>query len=117
MNGYKSMEDESTNYFRMISFFTHEAEAEIGWDRKEQEIDMIQKECTFDKIREFYKLLFAPGTTAIRRGRTYDERRASMTEAMGYYREFYNTQLNKSKSVAGARELVPLVDFEKMLSE
>ena len=29
------MEDESANYFRMLSYFTHEAEAEIGWDRKE----------------------------------------------------------------------------------
>ena len=104
MNGYKSMEDESTNYFRMISYFTHEAEAEIGWDRKEQEIDMIQKECTFDKIREFYKLLFAPGAIAIRRGKTFDERRASMTEAMGYYREFYGTQKDKSNSLAGARD-------------
>ena len=104
MNGYKSMEDESTNYFRMLSFFTHEAEAEIGWDRKEQEIDMIQKECTFDKIKEFYKLLFAPGETAIRKGKTFDERRASMTEAMGYYREFYGTQKDKSNSLAGARD-------------
>ena len=43
MNGFKSMEDEAKNYFRMLSYFTHEAEAEIGWDRREQEIEMIER--------------------------------------------------------------------------
>ena len=65
---------------------------------------MIQKECTFDKIKEFYKAIFAPGEIAIRKGKTFDERRESMTEAMGYYREFYNTQKGKSTSLAGARD-------------
>ena len=26
MNGYKSMEDESANYFKMLSYFTHQEE-------------------------------------------------------------------------------------------
>ena len=35
MNGFKSMEDESANYFKMLSYFSHEEEAKIGWDRVE----------------------------------------------------------------------------------
>ena len=35
MNGYKCMDDEADNYFRMLSYFSHEEEAKIGWDRKE----------------------------------------------------------------------------------
>lgn len=29
MNGYKSMEDESANYFKMLSYFTHQEETKI----------------------------------------------------------------------------------------
>ena len=54
MNGFKSMDDESAKLFSMLSFFTHEHEAKIGWDRMEQEIEMIQRECTFEKIKAFY---------------------------------------------------------------
>lgn len=60
MNGFKSMDDESAKLFTMLSYFNHEHEAKIGWDRMEQEIEMIQRECTYDKIKAFYKLLFAP---------------------------------------------------------
>ena len=75
MNGFKSMEDEADNYFTMLSYFTHEEEAKIGWDRKEQEIQMIQEQCTYEKMRDFYKLLFAPAEIAMRRGKTFTERR------------------------------------------
>ena len=92
MNGYKSMEDESANLFRMLSYFTHEEEAKIGWDRMEQEIEMIQRECTFEKIRNFYLALFAPAEVALRRGKTLKERRDSMKDSLECYRAFYNHQ-------------------------
>ena len=122
MNGYKSMDDEAANYFRMLSYFTHEAEAEIGWDRREQEIEMIQRECTFDKMRTFYKQLFAPQEVPMRRGKTFKERRDSMSESMQCYRAFYNQEKSSGKSSIHSSnvfkaEKMPLIEFERLLCQ
>jgi hypothetical protein len=50
---------------------------------------MIQNECTFEKIKEFYEMLFAPSDTSIRFGKSFSERKECMKFCMVLYRKYF----------------------------
>ena len=59
MQGYKCLEDESDYLFERLRNFKHSEDCFIEWDRLEKEIEQIKEYCTYERMKEFYKNLFA----------------------------------------------------------
>ena len=99
------MEDEALHLYSRIRHFKHEEGAYIEWNRREKEIATIQNDCTFDRMRNFYKNLFAPSPEAkyaspLQRYSTIKERRDSDLEDLKLYRAAKSLPKQEKNSLA-----------------
>ena len=85
------MEDEAEVMFNRVRHFKHGKEEKIEWNRREKEIELIRVYCTYDRIKKFYRKLFAISETydsnPLKTSLTIEEKKNADMEDLKLYRE------------------------------
>lgn len=64
-SGFKGIEAESEDLYSRMAVYDRNHMHDIEWNRREKEIQEIDKKCTFTKCKTFYEKLFAPANALV----------------------------------------------------